>query len=141
MSKDNLKALFQLPADEEIFDDFMCKEGRAGKGRLYLTSRHLCFFSSLLGYTKKLVISWENITLLEKEKKEGVRIHRSNGEQAVLFTGFQSRDTSLKFIKRLWANCSSHAAGIEESDEDDDEEEDEEEEAPPQVAKQEESQE
>jgi len=66
----------------------MCKEGFSGKGRLYLTSGHLCFFSSLLGITKKLVISWESITRLEKEKKEGIRIHRANNESAVLFTNF-----------------------------------------------------
>lgn len=41
----------------------------------------------------------------------------------MLFTNFQSRDTSLKFIKRLWARNSSHAAGVDESDDDDEEDE------------------
>ena len=44
MAKDKLKATFNLPADEEIFDDFDCKEGFRGGGRIYLTSGHLCFF-------------------------------------------------------------------------------------------------
>lgn len=68
MAKGNLKQLFQLPDNEEIYDDFQCKEGFTGSGRLYLTSGHMCFFSSLLGITKKIVISWSNITKLEKEK-------------------------------------------------------------------------
>ena len=123
MAKDNLKALFQLPADEEIFDDFMCKEGFSGKGRLYLTSGHLCFFSSLLGITKKLVLKWESIKSLEKEKKEGIKIHRTNNE-TVTFTNFQSRDTTLKFVKKLWARNSSHGKGLDDSDDDEDDEAD-----------------
>ena len=118
-----MKALFQLPADEEIFDDFMCKEGFSGKGRLYLTSGHLCFFSSLLGITKKLVVSWEQITKIEKDKKEGIKIHRTNNESPVSFTNFQSRDTTMKFVKKLWARNSSHAAGLDDSDEDEEDDE------------------
>ncbi len=123
MSQDQLRQLFGLPADEEIFDDFQCKEGFTGSGRIYLTSGHMCYYTSLLGITKKLVISWQNITKLEKEKKDGIRVHKENAEQ-VTFTGFTSRDTSLKFIKRLWSSQSSHADD-DESDEDDDNDADE----------------
>ena len=119
MSKDNLKHLFSLPADEEIFDDFQCKEGFSGSGRLYLTSGHMCYFSSLLGITKKLVISWQSIKSLDADQKQGIRVHKENGE-VVNFTGFSERDTSLKFIKRLWARESSHANGVDSDDEDDD---------------------
>lgn len=80
MAKDNLKLLFNLPADEEIFDDFQCKEGFTGSGRLYLTSGHMCYFSSLLGITKKLVISWQNIKSIEKDQKQGIRVHKDCGE-------------------------------------------------------------
>jgi len=117
MAKDNLKQLFQLPPDEEIFDDFQCKEGFTGSGRLYLTSGHMCYFSSILGITKKLVIGWDSITKLDKDKKDGIRVTKENAE-SILFSGFSERDTSLKFIKRLWANKSNHADTIE-SDEDD----------------------
>ena len=51
-------------------------------------------------------------------------MHKESGE-SVLFTGFTSRDTSLKFIKRLWSRESSHADGQDESDDDDDAEADE----------------
>ena len=120
MAKDNLKQLFSLPADEEIFDDFQCKEGFTGSGRLYLTSGHMCYFSSLLGITKKIVIKWQNIKSLEKDQKQGIRVHKDSGE-SILFTGFSERGTSLKFIKRLWSSQSSHADGL---DSDDDDEED-----------------
>lgn len=123
MSQDNLKQLFGLPPDEEIFDDFQCKEGFTGSGRLYLTSGHMCYYTSLLGITKKLVLNWQSITKLEKEKKDGIRVHKESGE-SVLYTGFTSRDTSLKFIKRLWSRESSHA-DQDESDDDDDNEADE----------------
>ena len=118
MAKDNLKQLFSLPADEEIFDDFQCKEGYTGSGRLYLTSGHMCYFSSLLGITKKLVISWENIKSIESDTKQGIRVHKDTGD-SVLFTGFSDRTTSLQFIKRLWANQTN-----QEFDSDDDDDED-----------------
>lgn len=120
MAKDNLKQLFSLPADEEIFDDFQCKEGYTGSGRLYLTSGHMCYFSSLLGITKKIVIGWQNIKALSKDQKNGIRVHKDTGD-SVLFTGFQQRDTSYKFIKRLWANNSDYADDQDSDDDDEDE--------------------
>ena len=80
----------------------------------------MCYFSSMLGITKKIVISWQSITKLEKEQKNNVRIHKDNGE-TILFTGFSERDTSLKFIKRLWSRESRHAVQEDSDDDDDDE--------------------
>ena len=122
MAKDNLKALFNLPADEEIFDDFKCKEGFTGSGRLYLTSGHMCYFSSLLGMTKNIVISWDTIKSLDKDTKQGIRVHKDNGE-SVVFSGFADRDTSLKFIKRLWSNNSKYADDLADSEDDDEDDE------------------
>ena len=123
MAKDNLKSLFSLPPDEEIFDDFQCKEGFTGSGRLYLTSGHMCYFSSILGITKKLVIKWSSIKSLDKEKKDGIKVNKDTGD-SVVFSGFSERDTSLKFIKRLWSNNSSYADMIDSDDDDDDDEAD-----------------
>ena len=53
----NIRALFGLPESEEIYDDFSCKEGFAGAGRLYLLSNYLCFFSKMIR-TKKIVKAW-----------------------------------------------------------------------------------
>ena len=122
MANANLKALFNLPADEDFFDDFKCKEGFGGSGRLYLTSGHICYFSSLLGITKNIVISWDNIKGLSGDQKQGIKVHKDNGD-SVLFSGFGDRDTSLKFIKRLWNNNSKYGNDLlitqDEDDEDD----------------------
>jgi len=47
----------------------------------------MCYFSSLLGITKKIVIGWQSITKLEKEKKDGIRVVKESGEK-ILFNGF-----------------------------------------------------
>ena len=127
MANANLKALFNLPADEDFFDDFKCKEGFGGSGRLYLTSGHICYFSSLLGITKNIVLAWDNIKGLSADKKQGIRLHKDNGE-SVLFEGFADRDTTLRFIKRLWNNNSKYGNELmitaDKSDEDEDSEAD-----------------
>ena len=83
----------------------------------------MCFFSSLLGLTKKIVISWKNIKKLEKEAERGIRVSKDNGE-SVLFNGFSERDTSLKYIKRLWSRNSPHADQFDTDDDEEDEEAD-----------------
>jgi hypothetical protein len=53
-----VKELFQLSVDEEIFFDFSCSIQlfTAVPGRLYLSDKHLCFSSSLLGIETKVSI-------------------------------------------------------------------------------------
>ena len=79
----------------------------------------MCYFSSLLGITKKIVINWNNIKSLEKDQNQGIRVHKDSGE-SILFTGFSERGTSLKFIKRLWSSNSKHADMMDSDDDDDD---------------------
>ena len=83
----------------------------------------MCYFSSILGITKKLVIKWSSIKSLDKEKKDGIKVNKDTGD-SVVFSGFSERDTSLKFIKRLWSNNSSYADNIDSDDDDEDDEAD-----------------
>ena len=71
MSTNNITTLFGLPDTEKIYDDFSCKEGFAGAGRLYLLTNYLCFFSKMIR-TKKIVKSWTQITSIVKKNGAGV---------------------------------------------------------------------
>jgi len=66
MSTNNITTLFGLPDSEKIYDDFSCKEGFAGAGRLYLLTNYLCFFSKMIR-TKKIVKPWKAITGIVKK--------------------------------------------------------------------------
>ena len=108
MAKTNVREIFNLPDGEEIFDDFSCKEGSLTKGRLYLTTNYMCYYSNFLGKSKKIVIKWKQITNFAKDGNNAIRVTRSDMPE-VIFKDFAERDTSFKFIRRLWSNVSPHA--------------------------------
>ena len=114
MTQTNVRELFGLSDKEDIYCDFSCKEGLAKTGRLYLTTNYTCFFSSVMGFSTKIILPWFEITKLTKHGSSGIKYHseiiESNGKnKAVVFTGFSERDTSFKYIHRLWTNSSPHA--------------------------------
>jgi hypothetical protein len=66
--------LFSLPKKEVIFDDFGCalKAGLLHHGRMYLTENYICFYSSLVGINKKIIIPLKDIEKLSKAKSLGM---------------------------------------------------------------------
>ena len=120
MEKTNIREIFSLPETEEIFDDFSCKEGTIAKGRMYLTTNYMCYFSNLLGKQKKIVIKWEQIVNIAKHDKKDIKVMSQNHPE-IVFKEFTERNTSFKFIRRLWANSSPHAQNLQ-SDSDSEEE-------------------
>ena len=61
-----MRELFGLPSSEDIFDDFSCKVDGLVTGRMYLTTSNICFYSSILGLTKKFIFPWTTIKMIEK---------------------------------------------------------------------------
>lgn len=125
MTQTNVRELFGLSDKEDIFCDFSCKEGLAKTGRLYLTTNYTCFFSSVMGFTSKIVIPWFEIIKVVKHSSSGIKLiaekkepnGTTGGEKSVIYTAFQSRDTSFKYIYRLWCNSSPYADSNKNSDE------------------------
>jgi hypothetical protein len=126
MATTSVKELFNLPANEDIFDDFSCKEGGLISGRLYLTTNNMCFFSSIMGITKKLIFPWSVISCIEKHSSNSIKVKRiremnnKKTEDVTTFSGFSDRDTSYKYIYRLWLAKSPHAADMSSEDSDED---------------------
>jgi len=120
-----VRGLFGLPDKEDIYDDFSCKEGLSVSGRMYLTTNYMCFFSSLLGITKKMVNEWADITKLEKQGSTSIKVFKfvttkkgEKKEETNTFSGFSDRDTSYKYIVRLWSNSSPYAKDTDSEDDD-----------------------
>ena len=87
MTKTNVREIFGLPDDEEIFDDFSCKEGMV-QGRMYLTQNHLCYFSNFLGKQKKINIKWKTINNFAKDGKNAIKITRRGNVPDMTFKEF-----------------------------------------------------
>jgi hypothetical protein len=114
-----VRELFSLPQTEDIFDDFSCKEGGIVSGRMYLTTTNMCFYSSILGRTKKLIFPWKEISKIEKDSSKAIKVTRESPKQegaksntVTTFSSFSDRDTSFKYIHKLWMNKSPYAEDV-----------------------------
>ena len=76
MAQTNVRELFGLPPTEDIFDDFSCKVDGLVTGRMYLTTNNMCFFSSILGITRKVIFPWATIKEIEKYQTHSIRVIR-----------------------------------------------------------------
>ena len=114
MAQTNVRELFDLQAQEQIYDDFACKEGALNNGSLYLTENYLCFFRNLIGFQKKIKIMWTDVKNLEIKNKE-FKVHSNKEKDSPLtFSGFSDFATSSKYVIRLW----NAARGIDSDDDD-----------------------
>ena len=76
-SQDSVRNLFNLPKEEKIYDDFGCSvvDKINHPGRLYLTENFLCFNSTIIGFSTKLTIPFNDITELKKSSKNTIQVH------------------------------------------------------------------
>lgn len=73
-SQAQVRELFSLPKKEVIFDDFGCaySKGILHQGRMYITENYICFYSSIMGISKKLIIPLNDVTKVTKAKRLGM---------------------------------------------------------------------
>jgi hypothetical protein len=79
----------------------------------------MCFYSSILGRTKKLIFPWKEISKIEKHSDKSIKVTKENlkpeGSKAntiTTFSSFSDRDTSFKYIHKLWINKSPYAEDV-----------------------------
>ena len=114
MAAKQVREIFNLPKNENVYDDFSCSYG-SFPGRIYLSTNYLCFFSTLLGKVTKIIINFENVSKLYKSNNKfskSIKVHRvleADGEQIYKFYGFSDRDITFKYVHRLWSNASPYA--------------------------------
>lgn len=115
-SQTQVRELFNLPKKEIIFDDFGCAyaKGILHQGRMYITENYVCFSSSVLGISKKLIVPLNDVTKITKAKRLGImkalQIYQANKQNPYKFQSFTDIDKTFKIIQRLWQNVSPYAA-------------------------------
>ncbi|ODV94182.1 hypothetical protein PACTADRAFT_34991 [Pachysolen tannophilus NRRL Y-2460] len=97
-----------VPVEDRLLDDFSCALSREFliQGRLYVSENYLCFNSNILGWITNLVVSFKDITHLEKKAtaglfNNGIAIETQTTKH--FFATFISRDATLEFIKTVWS--------------------------------------
>ncbi|EHN02635.1 YFL042C-like protein [Saccharomyces cerevisiae x Saccharomyces kudriavzevii VIN7] len=107
-NRDFHEAFKSVPKDDRLLDDFNCGLNREllYQGKLYITEKHLCFNSNILGWIAKVLIAFEDITYMEKTSAAGlfpsaISIETQMGK--TLFNGFISRDSAFGLMKEVWS--------------------------------------
>lgn len=96
-----------VPDDDYLIEDYSCALQREilAHGRLYVSEGHLCFSSNILGWSTTLVMSFDEITSVEKRStallfKNGLMISTLHAKH--VFASFTSRDATYDLIVNIW---------------------------------------
>ena len=103
-SQDSVRNLFNLPKEEKIYDDFGCSvvDTINHPGRLYLTENFLCFNSTIIGFSTKLTIPFNDITELKKSSKNTIQVNvKGQKKDKYQFTSFKDTLITYKRIKNM----------------------------------------
>eukprot|EP00118_Oscarella_pearsei_P003398 m.14156 g.14156 ORF g.14156 m.14156 type:complete len:421 (+) comp25569_c0_seq4:214-1476(+) len=97
-----------LSAEECAYDSFRCALSKEIliNGRLYVTSKHFCFHSNILGIEKKFAIDCSEISAITQERTlmifpNAIGIRMNDGSQ-YLFSSFYRRDMTHRLLFRIW---------------------------------------
>lgn len=96
-----------VPEDDYLIEDYSAALQRdiLLQGRLYVSEKHVCFASNILGWTTNLVIGFDEIVATEKKNTAVVfpnaiviqTLHAKN-----VFASFISRDSTYDLLINIW---------------------------------------
>jgi len=112
-------ALFRsVPEDDYLIEDYSAALQRdiLLQGRLYVSEKHVCFASNILGWVTNLVIGFEEITAMEKKNTamvfpNAVVIQSTNAKN--VFASLISRDPTYDFLISIWKLTHPHLKATE----------------------------
>ncbi|KAL6058321.1 Serine/threonine-protein kinase Nek1 [Balamuthia mandrillaris] len=122
------RKIFGFPEDEEIVASYHCSMKSAGfsllQGTLYLTNKHVCFYSNFLGTERKETIALKEIKAIEKKSTARIIPNAleitvmpkgEEKEKKYLFGTFLNRHEAYKLLERLWKNKQLYTQSLEVS--------------------------
>ena len=112
-------ALFRsVPEDDYLIEDYSAALQRdiLLQGRLYVSEKHVCFASNILGWVTNLVIGFDEITAMEKKNTamvfpNAVVIQSTNAKN--VFASLISRDPTYDFLISIWKLTHPHLKATE----------------------------
>lgn len=112
-NRDFHRTFRSIEQDDYLLDDFSCALSKEilVHGRMYVSERHVCFNSNILGWVTNLVISFDEIMTLEKKSTaglfpNGIVIQTLHARHS--FASFVSRDTVIDFLTDIWKQTTGH---------------------------------
>ncbi|KAF9190273.1 hypothetical protein BGZ50_000304, partial [Haplosporangium sp. Z 11] len=115
-------ALFRsVPEDEKLIEDYGCalQKEILVQGRLYISENHVCFNANIFGWVTNLVISFSEITAIEKRLTafvipNAISIVTTTNTKGHFFASFLSRDAAHDLLMAAWRKsfpCAANAPG------------------------------
>lgn len=105
--QDSFHQMFpSIPADEALIEDFACayKKDILIQGRIYLSARHLCFHSNIIGLVTHFCIPLTKITGIRRRKTVGIpnALEFTTLHDKYSFASFMSREAAYGMISKVW---------------------------------------
>ncbi|RKP07592.1 GRAM domain-containing protein, partial [Thamnocephalis sphaerospora] len=101
-------ALFpKVPMGEILVDDYNCAMQKEilMQGRLYISERHICFYSNIFGWVANLVIPFSSVLAIEKRTTAYVipnAINLVSSKGRFFFSSFLFRDSAYMNLVDTW---------------------------------------
>ena len=98
------RELFNLPADEMIYESVECASGDnlSYKGRLYISENFISFSCNMIGMVKKFSIRIQDITDIKLVTPSTLRITSFNGKSQVIGNFGKYKEKVMKLIGSLY---------------------------------------
>lgn len=98
----------EIPENEPLFEDFSCalKKDILVQGRLFVSSKHMAFYSNIIGLVTHIVVPWNKVLSIQKKKTVGIpnALQFSTLHDKYSFASFMSRDSTYNLIHKVWTN-------------------------------------
>lgn len=96
-----------ISPEEKLLTDFSCALSRdiLLQGRMFISEKHICFNSSILGWVTTVVIPFREIVQIEKKSTAGIfpnGIVFQTLHTKYIFASFMSRDSTFDYITSIW---------------------------------------
>ncbi|OUM51269.1 hypothetical protein BVG19_g361 [[Candida] boidinii] len=112
---DSFKEVFEdMPYDEILIDDFACayKKDILIQGRMYVTDKHICFHSKIIGLVKHFAIPFSKILEIKKKKTVGIpnALEFVTFHDKYSFASIINRDSAYDLIDKIWKSNTTIAS-------------------------------
>lgn len=96
-----------VTSDERLIADYSCALSRdiLLQGRMYISDKHICFYSNILGWISTIFIPFKEIVQIEKKTTAGIfpnGIVLDTLHTKYVFASFISRDATFDLITDVW---------------------------------------
>ncbi|KAB8208173.1 hypothetical protein BDV34DRAFT_58746 [Aspergillus parasiticus] len=96
-----------IPDKDMLAEDYGCALQREiiRAGRVYVSDRHICFCSNILGWTATLVISFAEVVAIEKESTAFIfpnAIAIQTPHDRHVFRSLLNRDATFELLSNIW---------------------------------------